>query len=119
MVSYWRKRTAYICPGTLFVVVARHQLVKVNIYITSFNYFAEMNAVYNELIPEPKPPVHVCALLACLLGRHQQAGTARNGDKSSAGMFVSPAFKIASPAATILSSMNRMMQIKCCLTIPR
>ncbi|SCZ90005.1 BZ3500_MvSof-1268-A1-R1_Chr1-3g01718 [Microbotryum saponariae] len=32
------------------------QLVKVNIYITSFDFFGEMNEIYNELIPNPKPP---------------------------------------------------------------
>ncbi|KDE08497.1 hypothetical protein MVLG_01277 [Microbotryum lychnidis-dioicae p1A1 Lamole] len=45
--------TSVLTPAPNFLAL---RLVKVNIYITSFDFFGEMNERYNELIPSPKPP---------------------------------------------------------------
>ncbi|KAL8277087.1 hypothetical protein RQP46_010515 [Phenoliferia psychrophenolica] len=41
------------------------QLVKVNIYITDFAFFDELNGVYAEMIPNPKP-VRTCVCVKAL-----------------------------------------------------
>lgn len=54
-----RERTEIVLQGLEKVLVAAgsslKQLVKVNVYITDFAFFDEMNEVYSRMIPDPKP----------------------------------------------------------------
>ncbi|KAM0747880.1 YjgF-like protein [Meredithblackwellia eburnea MCA 4105] len=63
------EKTEFILRGLEKVLVAGGsslaQLVKVNIYITDFAFFAELNEAYCRIVPNPKP-VRTCVCVKAL-----------------------------------------------------